>query len=991
MFVSIANLSFAQQVEFKNWRRFGLHEGLSGSNIRKIIEDSNGFLWIATQDGLDRFDGSRFVVYNAGVPDSTHATGGSDFHDITLDLPDNAIWAASSNGPVQKIDIASGKILLTVHTGGQGADLPIYQILVTKSSSVAVSNDGWLIMIDKASGKVTRKKNMAALLGIKDMSVEGAIMGNDNKIWLLVNGYGLLVFDADWNLYRKLPAQALFPGIHPAALSFNGSRVNAGQRAVITTSAGIIAFNLANGSRLNIDQIFGGFANQLSHETVYGLTFAGRLVYLSSDKGFYCYDTVSKISCQLLPAADPGKRNDLNSAYAVFASQNIICAGTRDAIFLAPVTSPFTAFYASFDGSGIKIAHANQMLALNDSIVYCSAYDGLYETNTITGAIRCLNNTQAFYMLTKCPDGHILASGEKNMFVIEGHTLAGVTTVYPELSAIKNDFIISAEIYRDSLIFMASQLKKGIYIWDFRKRKVGALTLASAPSLKDAEINNMHIAGNGKLGIVCKSVYSLYDINHKTITHHNIIDPVAKRPASLLMDACNIGDDFYVAAYGAGIIKASNGFNNYALVSWEHGLSDNGLYKMYNIGDSAMFVSSNNGLFYYDLKKGRLKKITAEDGLQSGEFEEASGYATGRYIYFGGPGGFTRIDRFKFGSDSAPPKCWISSTAIKFNDGKEQEYGGLFQEKLIIPPDYSQVDINLSGILFPAAHSVRYAYKIKKTQEAWQQLGTQNFINLIGVGHGEYELEAVAMDADGRMSNVCKLALVFMPHWYETWWFNILVITAAALFICGLFLLRIRQLKREQNIRIKLAGDLHDDLGGTINSVKVYTNLAILEQEPQKYLPLIKSSVQEAVTSIKDLIWVLDDKYNDVEGLAARINAFAQPLCDASGIIYLCEIRDGLHARVLKRDEKRSLYMMMKEAINNAIKYSEASKIIFVAADANKKLLFTVTDDGKGFDVTKANSGNGIKNMHWRSAHMKYSCVISSAENAGTTVCFSKA
>jgi hypothetical protein len=501
----------------------------------------------------------------------------------------------------------------------------------------------------------------------------------------------------------------------------------------------------------------------------------------------------------------------------------------------------------------------------------------------------------------------------------------------------------------------------------------------------------MHITPEGKLGIVCKSVYSVYDFQLKTITHYKIIDPVSQRPASLLMDVCSIGDSYYFAAYGTGIIKVPADFSRSTLIGWAQGLSDNGLYKLYSCGDSALFASSNNGLFYYELQKGRVQKFGAEDGLQSSEFEETSGFSAGRYIYFGGPGGFTRIDHLTFCSNVAPPKCWISGMTIKFNDGKKEEYGDLFKTTLTIPADYSQVDINLSGILFPAAHRVRYAYRIKKNQQNWQQLGTQNFINLIGVGHGEYELEALAMDGDGRPSNICRLMLVFMPHWYETWWFTILVFAAGALFICGLFLIRIRQIKREQNIRIKLAGDLHDDLGGTINSVKIYTNLALLEQEPQKYLPLIKSSIQEAVISIKDLIWVLDDNYNDIGELATRVSAFAQPLCEASGIVYTCEISDGLHGRMLNRDEKRSLYMMIKEAINNAVKYSKAGTIIFNTAAAGKRLVFTVTDDGIGFDVSTATSGNGLKNMYWRSVHIKYSCVISSGANIGTTVCFSKA
>jgi signal transduction histidine kinase len=175
-----------------------------------------------------------------------------------------------------------------------------------------------------------------------------------------------------------------------------------------------------------------------------------------------------------------------------------------------------------------------------------------------------------------------------------------------------------------------------------------------------------------------------------------------------------------------------------------------------------------------------------------------------------------------------------------------------------------------------------------------------------------------------------------------------------------------------------------------MNSVKVYANLAIMEKQQEKYLFKIKESTQEAITGIRDIIWVLDDSKDSIEHLLSRISLFASPLCEANGIQYKQEITDEARDHKLGQEEKRNLYMMLKETVNNAIKYSGATKIEIGISVKKGKPAIQIKDDGKGFDVKAASDGNGLKNMNRRAREIKYLINIQSGPGNGTAIYFQK-
>jgi signal transduction histidine kinase len=208
----------------------------------------------------------------------------------------------------------------------------------------------------------------------------------------------------------------------------------------------------------------------------------------------------------------------------------------------------------------------------------------------------------------------------------------------------------------------------------------------------------------------------------------------------------------------------------------------------------------------------------------------------------------------------------------------------------------------------------------------------------------------------------------------------------AILLLAAAFLFRLNQIKREHLIRTKLAKDLHDDLGSTLNSIKVYTNLALIKKEEQ-HLQHIKESTQEAIGGVRDIIWVMDDHKDNVADLLVRLRQFAIPLCEANGIHYIQQVNDEASSYKLRQEEKKNLYLIIKEAINNTIKYARANEVLLTMSLSSKRKLFIqIKDNGLGFDLMQASEGNGLKNMKFRAEQIGYYFTIDSVINQGTII-----
>jgi signal transduction histidine kinase len=188
---------------------------------------------------------------------------------------------------------------------------------------------------------------------------------------------------------------------------------------------------------------------------------------------------------------------------------------------------------------------------------------------------------------------------------------------------------------------------------------------------------------------------------------------------------------------------------------------------------------------------------------------------------------------------------------------------------------------------------------------------------------------------------------------------------------------------------VKISTDLHDDIGSTLSSISILSDIVLREagqEQQQGMVQEIKESSISLMEKMDDIVWSINPRNDELESLMLRVKRFAAQLFEAKGIDYEIDIENSIRHLKLPMEHRQSVYLIMKEAINNLVKYADAGKAFIRAESQGQFLRVEISDDGKGFDYATAHTGNGIVNMKSRADLMGATLHLSSSPGKGTTV-----
>ena len=199
---------------------------------------------------------------------------------------------------------------------------------------------------------------------------------------------------------------------------------------------------------------------------------------------------------------------------------------------------------------------------------------------------------------------------------------------------------------------------------------------------------------------------------------------------------------------------------------------------------------------------------------------------------------------------------------------------------------------------------------------------------------------------------------------------------------------------RLANLRTKISQDLHDEVGATLSGIAMYSYITKSQIESKdnvavnNSLDIIKDNAGEMVAKLNDIVWAVNPVGDNLYALLERLRDFALQLTAAKNIKLEFLLPENLKQYKLKMEKRKNIYLICKEAINNAVKYSEANNIKINAQLINNQIYIVVQDDGKGFSSSAKSSGNGLMNMENRAKEIDGVLKIDGASGIGTSVNF---
>lgn len=194
---------------------------------------------------------------------------------------------------------------------------------------------------------------------------------------------------------------------------------------------------------------------------------------------------------------------------------------------------------------------------------------------------------------------------------------------------------------------------------------------------------------------------------------------------------------------------------------------------------------------------------------------------------------------------------------------------------------------------------------------------------------------------------------------------------------------------RMQHIRNKIAQDLHDDIGSTLSSISILSDLALRESGSTQTIETmneIKDSSILLMERMDDIVWSINPRNDSLENLLMRVRHFATTLFEARGVDYSIEIQKNINEVRLPMDYRQHIYLILKEAINNLVKYADASHAWLEVQFDDHHLTLCVRDNGSGFDSAKPSTGNGLTGMRRRAELMNARLAIRAAPGEGTAI-----
>jgi signal transduction histidine kinase len=286
----------------------------------------------------------------------------------------------------------------------------------------------------------------------------------------------------------------------------------------------------------------------------------------------------------------------------------------------------------------------------------------------------------------------------------------------------------------------------------------------------------------------------------------------------------------------------------------------------------------------------------------------------------------------------------------------------------------------------------KYSYMLEGIDSKWNDAGTRRYVSYANLGEGSYTFKVKACNSEGIWNEMpATLHLIIRPPFWHRGWFYTLILLVAALLIGLFYFIKQRQLRSKEQLRNKIARDLHDDIGSTLSGINIFSKIAFQKLQTDQrasgeLLQRINIRTEKTMEALSDIVWSINTKKDNMDNVLSRMREYIGEVIEPLGIQYEFLIDERVHNAHIGMEIRKEVYLIFKEAIHNASKYAACSFIHIEIRKENKSVLLLVKDNGNGFDTGSIVPGNGIYNMQERAEKIEAYFEITSEIGKGTTI-----
>jgi len=470
--------------------------------------------------------------------------------------------------------------------------------------------------------------------------------------------------------------------------------------------------------------------------------------------------------------------------------------------------------------------------------------------------------------------------------------------------------------------------------------------------------------------------------------------------ASLYMDA---DDALWIGTHGGGLSRF-DGRSFFNFLPAKGGLPVRSVGPMLEDGDGFLWMSSNVGILRTNRKE--LNEFAAgvrasvsyvvfdrSDGLATvevGGIQPACLKARDGTLWFGTAKGAAYVNPRDLRVNALPPPVLIDE--VRVDDQVIQEAGSDVPRPVSLvtmQPSQRRLDIRFTGFSYAAPTRVQFRYRMENFDPDWVDAGTVRGVSYTRLPPGQYRFRVTARNNDGVWNSTgTSLTVVVNPAFYQSWWFVLTVVAAAVGLISIVFVVRVSRLKQIAGLRARIAGDLHDEVGSNLGGIILLSGMSKdvpdLPAEAQESLEEIHATAQRTANAVRDIVWFLNPEFDTLPDMVVRMREFARTLLVGTDCRFAAPA--DLPAARLPLEFRRNVFFAFKEILHNVRKHAAATRVAITVSVAVREITLRVEDNGSGFDTAASSTGHGLRSLRQRAADAGGTVTVESGPGKGTRV-----
>lgn len=943
-------------------------DGLSQSSPYHMLTDSRGFLWLGTQDGVNRYDGHRFRVYKPDVRDP-HSLRGVNVAGIVEDKQGN-IWVGTEQG-LNRYDRATDRFSLIRTSSRKRRASPFY----ASDHEIWFSSEGEGLMVYDFKTRKLRRIGKYAYINRNFDFVDWTTCTPAGDIWMLYPK-GIVRFSIKEKTYHpyftNTPQNEYGEPHNVYSLVVDQDGI-----AWLGTDRGLIRFDY----RQKQHQFFEWASGSRALGVVFSLAedHNGQLWIGTQRNGLWIFDKKRHTFREVRYRDNSPESFENYEFYRVYVDRSGIIWANSDPDGLVKII-PNASMFGYFGQSNPIRPERN----LSDLSIRSVAEDaqGRIWLGTEGGLDifdRRKESVEERYF-TKEDNilKYIFRDSKQRMWV---GTYGGIM-LFDAVTKTFQTFLYNHDpdmrLYTRNILELPDHTllvgtSRGMWLFDPDRR-----TFAKVPYHDDQNIYATFLDSQGTLwlGSYFDRLYGYQlDGKHWTKTFEGFKD----------FNINAIREDtvrrrLWIATE-KGLLAFDRANRTYRLYDEKEGLVNSYIYGVVTAPDGNVFMSTNHGISSLDTKTGHIRNFDLSDGLQGYEFNgNAFFQASSGECFFGGVKGLNYFYPRQFRTLSYQPRIHFFN--FKVNEEPYQSSRNVDEMDFVtLPQSQNTFSLEFASIDFYSNGKNSYKYLLQGQDQDWVQAGDRTYVRYANLAPGHYVFNVKSANRDGVWNETERvLNLTITPPFWRTWWFSAfyLILIAAGTFAVAQG--RLRNLGRQQKQRLKIAldaqeqerkniaQDLHDEVGSRLATLKLYVSSLTRYLKESAEADRLKKEVMDIIhislVDIRRLLRELSPRTLEQYGYAAAVEELVNRInaTDQVHVTFECRKLSDQLSKALET----GLYRITQELLNNTLKHANATEITISVIPSGKSISFFYADNGQGFSYTKATKGLGIQNIESR-------------------------